>query len=272
MHAYARARRKASQISTIRSEKSERGTISGSGSWKEAVDDARAFRESVAPQVSGQGGRSVEIAILVHGRKESGPVRNALLRPFADSSLFEIALEKLSTLDAPCRKLVAVGDREMKQAASQFSGITVARCDAPDAADPKKAYDYLARMSEDWFLVVNPLYPLVAAEQWWEAVENFLAEEPHAWVSAQRIEGSFYNADSTPHGGASPTQSLLRANDAFRIVHKDALLEHGSWAIPGAPPPTPVVMPAMSAWGIHEMEDVTAVEAVYSMSQLGIYA
>jgi hypothetical protein len=50
------------------------------------------------------------------------------------------------------------------------------------------------------------------------------------------------------------------------------LLEHGTWAIPGASAPTPIEMTPMSCAGIREMEDVTAIEAVYSMSQLGIFA
>ena len=65
-----------------------------------------------------------------------------------------------------------------------------------------------------------------------------------------------------------PDRVLLRSTDAFRIVEKSQIAtkenerEHA----------TPFMIPGTATWGIHEMEDITAVEAVYSMSQLGIFA
>jgi CMP-N-acetylneuraminic acid synthetase len=212
----------------------------------------------------------VDIALLVHGRKDVGPVRNALLRPFASSSLYEIALEKLSNLDAPCRKLVAVGDRELKQAAAQFSGLTLLRQDAADAPGAANEFGYLAKAPESWFLVINPLYPLVTGEAWWEAVESFLADEPHVWASAGRVEGIFFDVDGTPCAAEAAPQAFLQVNGAFRIVSKASLLERGARDLLAHA--TPFTLPKTACCGIHEMEDLTSTEAVYSMSQLGIFA
>lgn len=213
---------------------------------------------------------ALELAILIHAKRDCGPARNTLLRPFADSSLFEIALEKLSNLDAPCKKYVAVADRETKQIVGRYHGLQTVRRDQSEgegASQPIGEFGYLAKLPEKWFLVINPLFPLVSAETWWEACEAFLAEEPHAWTAAERLEGKFWGDDD----GAlniRPDRVLLRSTDAFRIVEKSQIAtkenerEHA----------TPFMIPGTATWGIHEMEDITAVEAVYSMSQLGIFA
>lgn len=215
----------------------------------------------------------MDIAILIHAKREGGPARNQLMRPFADSSLIEIALEKLSTVDAPCKKYVAVADKEMKQVVAQFHGLNVVRRDtseAEGATEHRGEYGYLSKLPEEWFLVVNPLYPLVAGESWWEAIESFLADEPHAWTSAEKIDGPFWNATDDGAPGAVESKALIHGNGAFRIVKKSSINAKTLTETPAAA--SPFVLPATACWGIHEMEDVTAVEAVYSMSQLGIFA
>lgn len=216
----------------------------------------------------------MDIALLINARRAGQRAHDDMLRPFGDSSLLEIAFEKLAHLDAPCRKYVAVGEREVRQAAGRHPGLQLIRRSTESLAlDATLAttFGHLASLPESWFCVINPSYPLVGAETWWEAIEQFLAEEgTRGLVSVTRSDGMVFDGDGLPINGQSGR--LLVANGAFRIVSRDALIRDGlPWSATAAAPAT-FEIPRAESWGVHEPDDAAAVEAVYSMSQLGLFA
>ena len=210
----------------------------------------------------------MDVAIVLNARRHGKGVANLSLRPFADSSLGEIALDKLAHLDAPVRKYVAVGDRETKQLASRYGLLKVIRDAHPEEAndfgDLSRTFAHLGGLPESHFLAINPCFPLVTSDVWWQAVEDFLAADAHGLVSAHRCQGPFYDDQGQR---LEATNQLYCRNDAFALFGRELLREGEADFFNRA---QPFVLAPESAWGINEADDLAAVEAVYTMSRIGV--
>ena len=67
------------------------------------------------------------ISIVFNARVSSTRVPNKLLRPFANSSLFEIALEKLSKAKFVDNVYVGIGDEDLIEIAKKYPDIKILR-------------------------------------------------------------------------------------------------------------------------------------------------
>lgn len=213
----------------------------------------------------------MDMALIIHAERHGKFVSNQMMRPFGDSSLMAMALQKLAHVDVPCRKLVATADPEIRMMAQAYPELKVVRMadDSVPESSLSDAYQHLSRLPEEWFLDINPAYPLVDAEFWWEAVEQFLSTPVSGLVSAHRIDGGFFDEDGLPVQNDSASQVL---NGAFRLISKTSLLNEGSYWNPSDEAPHAFHLPRAVAWGVREAEDLSAVEAIWSLSRMGVLA
>ncbi len=211
----------------------------------------------------------MDTALVIHAERHGKHLANQMLRPFGDSSLLGMALEKLAHVDAPCNKYVATSDFEIRRMARRHPELRVIRMVDADAAGNvmAHAYGHLRSLHEKWFLDINPSYPLVNAETWWDAIEEFLATRPPGLVSAHRLDGVLFDADGMPVEADGAKQVL---NGAFRVISKEAMFNEGAYWATADGPPHAFHLPRTEAWGIREAEDLPAVEAVWSLSRLAL--
>ncbi len=168
----------------------------------------------------------MDIAVVLSGHRHGEGGSDLMLHPFADSSLLEIALEKLQSLDAPCAKYVACPDREVKSLVGQYRGLETIRASHllnwPGTNSPSKAFAHLRSLSESWILVVNPAFPFVDGELWWQVIEDFLATQSQCIVSAEAIDGPFFSSEGTP---LNDEERLFRQNEAFMLISQEQLCQ-----------------------------------------------
>ena len=211
----------------------------------------------------------MDTALVIHAQRHGRYVPNKNLRPFGNSCLLGMAFQKLAHVDAPCNKYVATADPEIRRMAQRYPELKVIRMIPESAVGDglAAAYEHLGRLPEEWFLDINPSYPLVSAEAWWDAIEQFLATRPSGLVSAHRLDGALFDEGGFPVENLDAKQVL---NSAFRLVSKVSILNEGSYWPQDEGPPHGYHLPKTESWGIHEAEDLPAVEAIWSMSRLAL--
>ena len=151
------------------------------------------------------GRTTLDLALLIDADRPIGEDSRGLLRPFADSSLLEIACAKLSRLDAPCARYVMSSDRGIRNLLRHHEGLEPVR---PPRSPTSRA------ITQTWLLVIDAAFPLVPGEIWWSAVDRFLAADSDAGlVAVERVDGAFEGA-----GGWGDVRSLRRRVPAFTIL------------------------------------------------------
>ena len=70
-----------------------------------------------------------ELSIVINARTKSTRVPNKLLRPFANTTLFEIALKKLSKIDFVNDIYLGIGDKELIDIAEKYKRFKILRRD-----------------------------------------------------------------------------------------------------------------------------------------------
>ena len=211
----------------------------------------------------------MDTALVIHAERHGKFVANQMLRPFGDSSLLGMALQKLAHVDVPCNRYVATADPEIRRMARRYPEFKVIRMtdEASMGETLSDAYDHLRPLHEDWFLDINPSYPLVSAEVWWDAIEQFLSTRQPGLVSAHHLDGTLFDADGVP---VDPTGAKQVLNGAFRLISKEAIFNEGTYWNAADGQPHAYHLPRTEAWGISDAQDLPAVEAIWSMSRLAL--
>ncbi|MFT7617560.1 MAG: hypothetical protein ACI97A_001199 [Planctomycetota bacterium] len=209
----------------------------------------------------------MDIAIVLSGHRHGKRAADLMLRPFAESTLLENAMAKLERLDAPCKKYVACADREIKNLCAGFESLYSVRASHllswPETIDAR-SFSHLRSLPEQWFLVVNPAFPFVSSDLWWQVIEDFLVSDPAGIVSAEPQEGPFYSSDGKL---IDVDESLFVRNDAF-ILFSRSLLEKGSGL--SSSQFAPYILTADVSRSVEDGVDLSAAEAIDALYRLGV--
>ncbi len=212
----------------------------------------------------------MDIALLVDTFWHMSRAGEIVSRPFGDSTLLDICLSGLAALDAPCRKYVVAADRSTQAHAARYPELEVVRV-RPHARTVQRGlarrYSYLESLGEQWFLEVNPMWPLVHPEVWWSAVEAHLAEDGPGLVSVSRLRGRFH-VDDSGEGRGSAEGSVLLETDAFRIFSKQVIFGEGSYFGASDAAPIPFPVPREADWQVKDSRGFAATEAVWAHCRL----
>ena len=208
----------------------------------------------------------MEIAIVLSGHRHGEHVCDLNLRPFADSSLLEYAMDKLVRLDAPCERFVACQDKEVRDMAASSFGLRTVRASHiirwQDPFQSPAQFGHLRSLRASWFLLVNPAFPLVEADTWWQVVEEFLASRPQGVVSATPVAGTLFSGSGTP---VIDGREHYIQNEAFALISRQQL------SAPAAglhAEPSPYVLDSRVLHDVREISDLAALETRLAFRRL----
>lgn len=211
--------------------------------------------------------------LIVNARLGSTRCKHKVLRPFADSSLIEIALEKMNALQTDLNLYFGAGDPELIELSERYPRVTLVER-PPEAltADgpPSRVHSHLRGLPEEWFLFINPCHPLVTGQLWLDAIEAFREERPRSLTAVFRNHGWFYDQagcslnckDSQVHA-TQDTPYVLEVAHAFHLIQRDRFLaEEKPW---NNEPGDPYLfeIPRELAWDIDTEDQFLAVERLY---------
>lgn len=177
----------------------------------------------------------MKIAAVVAVRKNSERCKNKMLRPFADTTLVDLSLERLSILEGFDAKYFAAHEDEFLEKPSHPSVSVLKRShESANTEVPTKVHEYLAGVSEDFIMFINACNPFLSAETIDKAVNLFRENRFRTMTSVVKNKNWFYTHDGKPINNLDPanlstktTPPLYEVIHAFHIINKKYFLDNG---------------------------------------------
>lgn len=175
------------------------------------------------------------ISVLVNARTKSTRMPRKLVRPFADTTLIEIALEKLNEMDFFAHRYYGVAEEELKVIGRKYENIELLER-KPEAVEPgynkhEIIYEHYGWVDSDYIFWLNPCHPLLSVETVRKAVELVLETKHNSYTSVnetkdwifddmgQQITNTNSSVLSTNH-----SQKYFKVAHSFHVIRKEYFL------------------------------------------------
>ena len=139
------------------------------------------------------------IAGIIHARKDSTRCPNKHLRPLGDTTLIDIALDKLSKLDLD-EKYLAVHDQELKD--KVIDGVKILHREyesvAPGNAPHNIMYKHLENVKSDYIVNLNPCQPFLEVDKLQQIITLFKYSNFDSMITAKRERNFYWDDDKNP--------------------------------------------------------------------------
>jgi CMP-N-acetylneuraminic acid synthetase len=139
------------------------------------------------------------IAGIIHARKDSTRCPNKHLRPLGDTTLIDIALDKLSKLSLD-EKYLAVYDQELKD--KVIDGVKILHREyesvAPGNAPHNVMYKHLENVESDYIVNLNPCQPFLKVEELQEVITLFKYCRFESMITAKQERNFYWDDDKNP--------------------------------------------------------------------------
>jgi len=176
-----------------------------------------------------------KIGVVIQARTGSQRCRNKLLRPFAGTSLLEIALEKFSKPSDKFTFYFAAHERELLELGRRYTDNIVERGrESAEADDIRTVMNYFEGFEEETVAFLNPCHPFFRMETLERAIDHFRESEAVSMTSVVKSHTWYYHLDGRPINFLDPTvintkatERLLAVAHAFHIFPRKRFLEHG---------------------------------------------
>ncbi len=139
------------------------------------------------------------IAGIIHARKQSTRCPNKHLRPLGNTTLIDIALDKLSKLDLD-EKYLAVYDQELKD--KVIDGVKILHREyesvAPGNAPHNVMYKHLENVESDYIVNLNPCQPFLKVDKLQQIITLFKYSNFDSMITAKRERNFYWDDDKNP--------------------------------------------------------------------------
>lgn len=221
--------------------------------------------------------RPDEVAVFLNVRMQSRRCPGKMLRPFAESTLLDICLEKIDGLGWP-RTWFGAWEEPLLERAGRYPRLAVYRRSRESAlsdSDPHRIFEILNAIDTPHVMWVNPCAPMLRVETLAAALDFFLAGEQRSLTAVRALGGWFYSADGRPlndTGGNVDTMlstPIFQVAHAFHIYDRRRMLEGGRpWPNTGGDPYL-FQIPEAEAHDIDTEEEFETVEYLYRRRKHG---
>ena len=140
-----------------------------------------------------------DIVFIIQARTQSTRVPNKMLRPFADSSLFEIAVNKIlnSTIIPKDNFYLSVMDNELIDIAKKYNVNYFVRSEesTQEPVTLQKALEWYNKLPFKYFVIINACSPLLKVETIDNFVQKFLEVESNGLFGVFEKKTFLFNSD-----------------------------------------------------------------------------
>jgi CMP-N-acetylneuraminic acid synthetase len=175
-------------------------------------------------------------------------VPRKLVRPFAGTTLLEVALGKLDRMDFVEHRYLAVADQELMELANGYPNVEVLQRDAAavkKGVNPQHVtFAHYLKVPSDFILVFNPCLPFVRLDTVRQAYEYFQQTDFRSYTSAVPTGDWIFDESGNALTNSDPLNlttnknvKFFKAAHAFHIVNRRFFETHGHhWTFaPGDP-------------------------------------
>ena len=172
------------------------------------------------------------ISVVINARLGSTRVPQKLVKPFAESSLIEIALSKLDRMDFFEHRYLAVAERDLIELGSKYKNVEILE---RDAAAVKKGvnpltvtFEHYLRVSSDYIFVFNPCLPCIRVETIKKAFDYFQETSFNSYTAVIPtgdwifdLEGNALTNSDPGNATTNKNMTFMKGCHAFHIINKN---------------------------------------------------
>jgi len=172
-----------------------------------------------------------DVAVILQARMNSQRVPRKMLRPFADSTLFEVAINKLlkSSILPKENIYVSVYEDELKEVATKY-GLNIYHRSEESANNDnslQKIYEWHDKLPFKYVIKVNGCSPLLKPETIDGFISTFLQQEEENLFGVIPLKDYFWNKEGklvTPW----PEDQTIMNTKAVEVTYKAAHVLYAS--------------------------------------------
>ncbi len=214
------------------------------------------------------------ISVLINARTQSSRLPRKLVLPFADSTLIDIALEKLDRLDFFAHRYFAVAEDELKSRVASYRNIELLERDAdavkPGYNDHRKIFAHYERIESDYILWLNPCHPLLSSDTLRRAVEHVLATRHNSYTSVVPTTDWIFDDRGTPITNTQATmlssghsRRFFKVAHAFHVINKAFFLKDYQYWTLTPNDPALIEIPVGESYDVNDEMEFQIAEAAY---------
>lgn len=184
-----------------------------------------------------------EIAIVINARVSSTRMPQKLIRPFAHTTLIDIALYKLSQIPVQ-QKYLAAGDEEIISIYNKYSDNINLLLRKPDAVAKGEhshtvSFAHYADIPTEYILIMNPCMPFTKISTYMNAIDHFKSNSDIQTMTSIISDHNIYfnhnneiiNLIDKNHISTRNTHPIKRMAHIVHIINKQTFLDTGHfWA------------------------------------------
>lgn len=183
------------------------------------------------------------ISVVTNARLQSTRVPRKLVRPFAGTSLIEIALAKLDRMDFFDGRYLAVAEEELKALARNYRNVEILHRDpaaVKQGVNPQTVtFAHYLEIPSDYVFAFNPCLPCVSIETIRKAYDYFQSTDHPSYMAAMQTGDWIFDADGNPltntdagNVTTNKNRAFMKATHAFYIIEKRRYRDTGKlWSL-----------------------------------------
>lgn len=174
-----------------------------------------------------------DICLIIQARMGSERVPGKMLKPFAGTSLFEIALQKAEQCIIPNKNIFAsVYEPELKEVASYYDVQIFERSEqsANSEGTPlTEIYEWWDKLPGKYVILINVCCPMLTVETINEFIDKYRANEPNGAFGVIAKKNYFWTGTLNPYnpmeldGGALDKCASYTASDSLVPLTEDVM-------------------------------------------------
>lgn len=164
------------------------------------------------------------ISAIINARLGSTRLPRKLIKPFAGSTLIDIALDKLNRMDFFHHRFFAVAEDELKTYAKVYPNVELLKRD-PDSVKPgfqaqKIIYKHYLSIPSDYIFWINPCQPLLKIDTVKVAFEYVMTTSYNSYTAAYSFRDWVFDSDGNCLTNKDPAiNSTAHTGEYYKMSH-----------------------------------------------------
>jgi len=178
------------------------------------------------------------ISAVINARLSSTRVPKKLMRPFADTTLIEIALEKLDKMSFFENRYLAVADPELIELGERYKNVEVLVRDQGSIKagvnPPTVSYAHFLKVPTEHIFIMNPCQPLLTQQTVKKAYDYFQQTDHSSYTAVVPSrdwifddQGNCLTRKDPKNYSTNTGEVFMKASHSFHIVSKSFFKENG---------------------------------------------
>ena len=168
-----------------------------------------------------------DVLVFIQARAGSQRVKNKMLRPFANSNLFEIAIQKvLKSTEIPKENFyVSVYEKEFKDIANKY-GVNIFNRSYESAINDnslQKIYEWHDKLPYKYAIMINGCSPLLTTETIDDFYTNYINSDYDGLFAVNSKKNYFWNQDGVLTTEWPDNQTIMNTK-AVGITYEAAMV------------------------------------------------